>query len=190
MYELIRDRLAQSLLIGGEISTKDSESEKNECDAAVLIPILKKTEPEILLTLRARHLNSHGGEVALPGGKVDEEDASLIETALRETNEEVGIHTSHIEIIGGLKPKKSRFGLAVKPYIGLVDPQANIVANQDELSEVFSVPVAFFRDNEPKKQTNFEGNIYNIPSYEYDGYNIWGLTAFILMDFVYRVFEE
>lgn len=186
MYDVIQQRLNHTISSKGQAVSDEREG---SYDAAVLLPLINEQDPQILLTMRAMHLNSHSGEVAFPGGKVDEGDLSSMHTALRETEEEVGISPDDVRIVGALDYRQTRFGMAVKPYVGLVNDGAEIITNPDELSEAFLVPVSFFRDNEPQSQTKFEGNLYNIPSYRYQDYNIWGLTAFIIMDFVKTVFD-
>lgn len=186
MYDDIQRRLSHTLQ--ASVANASGELERSY-DAAVLLPLINEENPQILLTLRALHLNSHSGEVAFPGGKVDQDDLSSLHTALRETEEEVGIKPEEVQIVGALRHRQTRFGMAVKPYVGLVNDDAVITANPDELSEAFLVPVTFFRDNEPQSQTKFEGTLYNIPSYRYQDYNIWGMTAFIIMEFVNTVFD-
>jgi 8-oxo-dGTP pyrophosphatase MutT (NUDIX family) len=101
---------------------KASEDEYNfNKRAAVLVPlILVENQLHILLTLRSRHLRSHAGEVCFPGGKVDETDPSLIHTALREADEEVGLPAELVEIIGMLEPGLSRSNILVTPVMSLI----------------------------------------------------------------------
>lgn len=159
-----------------------------QADAAVLLPIFADTDLNLLLTVRAKHLNSHAGEVAFPGGKVDTTDQSIIETALRETHEEVGIAAEYIEILGQLSKRKSRFGLAVQPYVGLVKENATITASKNELDSTFKVPLDFFKATRPYPTTRFKGQVIPVISYEYDGHIIWGLTARIIQDLVNTAF--
>lgn len=154
--------------------------------AAVLIPVTCSQTPEVILTLRASGLSSHGGEVALPGGKHDVDDGSLLGTALRETQEEIGLSGEQIEILGSLKPFISRHGLQVTPFIGLIPEQAELVANNDELEAIFRVPIGYlFAD--PRSSTRVisrYGKTIRVPTYYYEGHKIWGLTAMILVEFL------
>src|SRR3989338_9158039 len=95
-------------------------TDKRYPEAAVLVPITRRDEPEVVLTLRASGLSTHGGEVAFPGGRRDPEDADLIETALREAEEEIGLPPGLVEVIGPLSTLVSRHGIPVTPYVGLV----------------------------------------------------------------------
>src|SRR5690606_26662707 len=89
-------------------------------EAAVLMPITRNDDPELVLTLRASGLSTHGGEVAFPGGRRDPEDRDLIDTALREAHEEVGLPPGLVEVVGPLSTLVSRHGIKVTAYVGLV----------------------------------------------------------------------
>ncbi|HET8706583.1 MAG TPA: CoA pyrophosphatase [Pseudomonadales bacterium] len=159
--------------------------------AAVLIPITDEAEPCVILTRRATHLKSHAGEVAFPGGKRDATDPSLVYTALRESEEEIGLSPKVVEVLGMLHPKQSRWGVMVTPFVGKVPPNLALTPNLDELDSIFSVPLRFFLDNAPNSsmQTEVFGQKFRVPSYQYGEYTIWGLTAFILVDLLNRVYD-
>ena len=155
--------------------------------AAVLIPLRKiNQQVEVLLTQRAGNLNTHGGEVAFPGGKQDASDASLQFTALRETHEEIGIAPEQITVLGELRPYVSKFGLLVTPFVGIVSDKAEIVVNPDEIESVFSVPLSYFETAKPIRidQISRHSEDYEVPVYKYQGYEIWGLTAMIMIEFL------
>ncbi|PCJ12112.1 MAG: CoA pyrophosphatase [Gammaproteobacteria bacterium] len=160
--------------------------------SAVLIAITNVDEPHIILTKRSAHLSSHAGEVAFPGGKWDDEDGDLLTTALRESREEVGLQAEHVlEIVGQLKPVVSRSGLNVTPYVAIVDDSAPLIPNLQELDSIFKVPLSFLMDgdNVRSKSIDYKGQKVVIPAYHYDGYVIWGLTAFMIVDLVNRAFN-
>ncbi len=94
-------------------------------EAAVLVPITRSDEPELILTLRASGLSTHGGEVAFPGGRRDPEDPDLIFTALREAEEEIGLPPGLVEVIGPLSPLISLHGIRVTPYVGVIPTTSN-----------------------------------------------------------------
>ena len=96
------------------------ETDKRFPEAAVLVPITRSDEPELVLTLRASGLSTHGGEVAFPGGRRDPEDPDLIFTALREAEEEIGLPPGLVEVIGPLSPLISLHGIKVTPYVGVI----------------------------------------------------------------------
>ncbi len=158
--------------------------------AAVLVPLRagrrRGAPPEMLLTERAGALSSHGGEVAFPGGKADQTDTSLAFTALRENQEELGITPEAVHLLGALRPFVSKYGLLVTPFVGVVDQHAPISPNPDEIASVFSVPLTFFGETSPVRIDDVarHGESYTIKVYEYEGYEIWGLTALIVEEFL------
>ncbi|WP_241607460.1 CoA pyrophosphatase [Rosenbergiella australiborealis] len=111
--------------------------------AAVLLLIIQHPQtPTMLFTQRSYHLRHHAGQVAFPGGKRDPSDASLLNTALRETYEEIGIPADKITLIGPLPTINSRAGQRVKPFIGYVAPNITLTANTDEVAKIFQLPLA------------------------------------------------
>ena len=160
--------------------------------SAILIPITDclKT-PELVLTKRSEHLSRHAGEVCFPGGKWEEGDVSLEHTALRETHEEVGLPPASVEIIGQISPVVSRSGLNVTPYVGIIDRQAELMPNLGELDSIFKVPLDYFldHDNIQAYSIKYNGGSIITPSYRYDGYIIWGLTAFMILDLLNQSFD-
>ena len=140
-------------------------------EAAVLMPIIKKTEPELLLTLRANYLSTHSGEVAFPGGK-------------REPAEEIALPAHHIEVIGSLEPLVSKYKIKVTPFIALVDDAIHYQPNLQEVAAIFTVPLAFFKA-EPQVITHridYLNRDWYVPCYNYQGYKIWGLTAIMIAE--------
>ncbi|QLC74059.1 CoA pyrophosphatase [Pseudomonas sp. LPB0260] len=167
------------------------EADRDFPEAAVLVPITRSDEPEVVLTLRASGLSTHGGEVAFPGGRRDPEDPDLIHTALREAEEEIGLPPGLVEVIGPLSSVVSRHGIHVTPYVGLVPDYVEYQANDSEIASVFSVPLAFFRDD-PREVTHridYLGQSWYVPSYRYGEYKIWGLTAIMLVELVNLLYD-
>lgn len=145
-------------------------------EAAVLVPITRSDEPELILTLRASGLSTHGGEVAFPGGRRDPEDPDLIFTALREAEEEIGLPPGLVEVIGPLSPLISLHGIRVTPYVGVIPDYVEYLANDAEIAAVFSVPLDFFRQD-PREHTHridYQGRSWYVPSYRFGEYKIWG----------------
>jgi 8-oxo-dGTP pyrophosphatase MutT (NUDIX family) len=154
-------------------------------DAAVLIPLIRRQEGyHILLTKRADHLSSHAGQVSFPGGKVEDHDANNIATALRETFEETGIAASHVKVIGSLGSFITGTGYRVEPIIGLVDGGFQLEIEREEVEIVFEVPLPIFMDQENYtiETFNLKGRDRRYHAICYDGFNIWGLTAAILVN--------
>ena len=160
--------------------------------AAVLIPlILHVNETTVLLTRRTENLTSHPGQISFPGGQMENTDGTPEETALRETEEEIGLHRSSVDIIGRLSDYETRTGYRVTPFVGLVDPPIYLKKNLNEVAEFFEVPLSFLLDpiNHQRHSQIQEGakrNFYAIP---YKQYYIWGATAGILVNF-YEVLKS
>ena len=154
--------------------------------AAVLIPVTNHSQPEIILTRRASHMSTHSGEVAFPGGKQDDTDNSLIDTALRESQEEIGLMPEDVQVIGQVETVISRFGIEVTPIVGVVEASTELTANAAELDRIFRVPLQFFLDKQNLKYDSLkdQGLAYQMPSFQYQEYRIWGLTAMMLVDFL------
>ncbi len=181
MIDLIKERLARY----APAPLGDPYREPRG-QAAVLVPVIDSDHPELLLTLRPGAMNAHGGEVAWPGGRQDEGDESLLHTALRETEEELGIAPRQIEVVGELRPFISKFGLLVTPYVGLLDSPVDLVPNPAEVESVFAVPMPWLLED-PRSSTDVierHGERHEVPVYHYDGFKIWGLTAMILREFI------
>jgi len=160
-------------------------------EAAVLMPVTRSGEPELVLTLRASSLSTHGGEVAFPGGRRDPEDPDLLHTALREAEEEIGLPPGLVEVAGPLSPLISLHGLRVTPYVGLVPDYVEYRPNDAEIAAVFSVPLAFFceRPRESTRRVDHEGRSYHVPCYRYGSYKIWGLTAMLVVELVNLLYD-
>lgn len=139
-----------------------------------------------MLTLRSAALSAHAGEVSFVGGKQDQSDRSLEATALRETQEELGVPGEALEIVSPLPGLVSKHGLWVTPFVALMNESTVLKPNSSEVSEVFEVPIAWLQDD-PRMTTERlerQGEVQMAPVYEYRGYRIWGLTALILWDFI------
>lgn len=164
-------------------------------EAGILVPITREHEPHIILTRRAQHMNTHKGQVAFPGGKYDEDDNILLNTALRECHEEIGVSPSQVEVIGPLSQVVSLHGIRVSPFVGLVEPTVTLKPNLDELDSIFKVPVSFFLNEEPARRDRmtYKGLALSVPSYDYqyegEVYQIWGLSAIVLVELMNIAFD-
>ncbi|WP_296947038.1 CoA pyrophosphatase [uncultured Massilia sp.] len=153
--------------------------------AAVLVPLVKRPSGlTVLLTQRTAHLSSHGGQVSFPGGRAEEEDSSPIETALRETQEEIGLARRHVEIVGVLPEQATASAYLVTPVVGLVTPPFDLVAESNEVAEIFEVPLGFLMDGMNHQRMSFDlpdgagrRSFYAMP---YERFFIWGATAGML----------
>ncbi|WKX25311.1 CoA pyrophosphatase [Tatumella ptyseos] len=155
-------------------------SDNTPHSAAVLVPIINRPlRPTLLFTQRSYHLRHHPGQVAFPGGKRDETDHSLYETALRETYEEVGIPAHLIQLVGELPTVNSRTGHSVKPFLALVQPNFSLNPNSDEVAEVFEVPLEYLM--QPTHYVTLPLGQRQVHFLPYGPHLIWGMTANILL---------
>ncbi len=151
--------------------------------ASVLVPlVLREDGVYLLLTMRTAHLNDHAGQVAFPGGRAEPADADAIDTALRETEEEIGLDRRHIDVIGTLPLYYTGTGYAVTPVVGLVTPPFDLKADPFEVAEIFEVPFQFLMDGANHQRLaaelpNGRRTFYAMP---YQNYFIWGATAGML----------
>ena len=158
--------------------------------AAVLVPIVERPQGlTILLTLRATSLSKHAGQVAFPGGRVDAEDADRVATALRETEEETGIDRGFVTPLGAIEPVESITGFEMFPIVALVREGFTATANPGEVDAIFEVPFAFLMDadNHRHEQATIKGTVRSYYRIPYDGYDIWGATARILVNLSRRL---
>jgi len=154
--------------------------------AAVLVPIVtRQNGPTVLFTQRTDHLEHHPGQVSFPGGHVEESDGSPEETAIRETEEEVGMHRRHIEVIGRIDTYLTSTGFSVVPVVARIDPPFEIIPDPEEVAEVFEVPLAFLLDpsNHMRETRLFGDQAWYAYAMPYNGYNIWGVTAGMVRNF-------
>ena len=154
--------------------------------AAVLLAITAEEEPELIYTLRSNKVSSHKGEVAFPGGREEQGDLSLAETALREAEEEIGLDRNLVEILGSLDTTVSRYGISVTPYVGIIPPNPNLNESSSEIESYFRVPVSYLANDIRHRNDKVTegGETFFMPAYKYNEYIIWGLTAMITVNFL------
>ncbi|MEO1398203.1 MAG: CoA pyrophosphatase [Pseudomonadota bacterium] len=158
--------------------------------AAVLIAVVDREEgASVLLTQRAEHLNSHKGQIAFPGGKIDVGETP-VEAALREAHEEIGLEPDDVTVLGAMGTYYSGSGYSITPVIALVKGEPDFEINEDEVADLFEVPLRFLmdRDNLGQESLFFKGNerYFYVMSYadpalsSPDERRIWGVTAGII----------
>ncbi len=158
--------------------------------AAVLIPLVEREEGlAILLTRRTNHLEHHPGQISFPGGHREDDDAAPEITALRETEEEIGLARERIEVIGHLDTYVTRTGFEITPVVGVVTPPLDLTLDTHEVAEAFEVPLEHFLDpaNHRRMSRMFEGRERFFWAMPYDDYYIWGATAGMLMNLYERL---
>lgn len=171
------DRLSAAL--PGSVEAKGALDQ-----ASVLICITTyNSAPEVILTKRAAHMRLHPGEVAFPGGRADEGDVDVWHTALREAEEEIALPQDAVQRIGQMNTMVTRSKIEVSPCVGLLDQPVCFEPNRDELDSVFLVPLQHLAEEENLciQWMDINGTKKPVPSYTYEDYEIWGMTAALLV---------
>jgi 8-oxo-dGTP pyrophosphatase MutT (NUDIX family) len=152
--------------------------------AAVLIGVVAHPEPTVILTQRTKGLTHHAGQVSFPGGRIDPEDAGPVEAALREAREEIGLTSDAIEALGFLDPFATITGFHVMPVVAWIAPQAAYRHAPSEVEEVFEAPLSFLLDpaNAQLREREFRGRKRRYHVYDWNGREIWGATAAMLVN--------
>lgn len=158
--------------------------------AAILCPIVERAHGlSVILTRRADNLRAHPGQISFPGGKIDPEDRSPLDAALREAEEEVGMLPRHVEVSGVLDPYATGTGFLVTPFVGFVDPRFRPVPDPDEVAEVFEAPLDFLMNHANHRRESFtrDGKTRYFYVMTVGEYRIWGATAGMLRVLADRV---
>lgn len=151
--------------------------------AAVLAPIIKRSDGwTMLFTQRAQDMPAHPGQISFPGGRMHDDDASPLETALRETEEEIGLARGLVEPIGAWEPYQTGTGFRITPIVGLVEPGFDLTLCEREVAGVFEAPLSFLFDaaNHERHETVWKGAPRAYWAMPYGDRNIWGATAGML----------
>jgi 8-oxo-dGTP pyrophosphatase MutT (NUDIX family) len=179
----LRARFAAPPAWQPEITGDGRAFEREPAHAAVLVPLVMHGDAvRVLLTRRTDHLRDHAGQVSFPGGRVEERDTDAVDTALRETEEEVGLERRHVEVIGTLATYTTVTAFHVTPVVALVQPGFTLALDAFEVAEAFEVPLAFLMDPANHRRHRFEavGQSRQFLSMPYGDYFIWGATAAML----------
>ena len=166
----------------------DWEADDIPAPAAVLIAVTDRSEPGIILTVRHADLRTHAGQVAFPGGRIDaDEDAT--EAALREAWEELGLEPAAVEPIAELEDYRTVTGFAVTPVLAVIPPDLPLAPHEQEVEDWFEAPLAFLLDpaNQQRQAMLFEGRERHYYRIDWNGRNIWGATAAMLVNLSRRL---
>lgn len=163
--------------------------------AAVLVPIVNRPDGlTLLLTLRSTGLPEHAGQISFPGGRVEAEDVSLADAALREAAEEVGLSAERVSILGELAPYETVTGYRVTPVVGWVEPPFDLNPDPVEVADFFEVPLAFLlnRENQQRHFRMFGETRLEFWAIPYGERYIWGATAamILILDHTLRAIEQ
>ena len=155
-------------------------------EAAVMLPLVHRAGAlYVLLTQRTAHLSDHAGQICFPGGRVNPEDANREETALRETEEEIGVDRARIEILGHLPLYELPTGFRITPIVGWIEAPFEVRPDPFEVAAVFEVPLSHFLElsHYARREYHFRGRHRHYMAVPYEGRYIWGATAGMLYTF-------
>ncbi|WP_430389143.1 CoA pyrophosphatase [Dyella sp. 20L07] len=157
--------------------------------AAVLVGLREGVQPRLVLTVRTDHLQDHAGQVAFPGGRTDPEDADAIATALRESEEEIGLSRNLVTPMGFLDRFETISGYCITPVVARIDPDARLYPAPAEVAEVFEVPLSFFLEpaNLRRYTMEFRGHRRDMVEFVHGGHRIWGATAAMVFNLLQRM---
>ena len=147
--------------------------------ASVLV-IIYGDPPFVIMTAKSPHMRLHAGEISFPGGKVEENDADLLHTALRETREEIGLRIRRNQIVGCLDTVTTlNSGFAIAPFVAVVDERPNLLPNS-EVEKILRIPLEAFLDTVAPDTSREHNAVQGMFTFEYDGRVVWGASARIL----------
>ena len=160
--------------------------------SAVLVPLFQDAAGDLhaVFTRRRADLRSHAGEISFPGGRRDEGE-TLLETALREAEEEVGLPRGHVDVLGALAPVGTFVtNYAIYPFVGLIEPGFAWTAQETEVAEVLEFSLDALVQGHSVKRLVRRGMAFRTDVYEVDGHMVWGATARILGDLLLRTKDD
>jgi 8-oxo-dGTP pyrophosphatase MutT (NUDIX family) len=172
-------------LLAGDLPETDS---REAIPAAVLIAVTDRDEPGVILTVRREDLRTHGGQVAFPGGRIDDGE-DVIAAALREAEEELGLNRSAVEVILPMEPYRTVTGYVVTPVLGVVPPDLPLAPHEPEVADWFEAPLGFLL--EPRRQVRqsalFKGRQRHYYEIMWNERRIWGATAAMIVNLSRRL---
>lgn len=189
----LAERLRAALREGHENGMALHQSDMNDprlaegiilAPAAVLIAVTDRSEPGLILTQRTAHLRKHAGQVAFPGGRMDDTDADLIETALREAEEEIALPRDKVNIIGVSDRYRTFTGFDITPVLGVIPSDLPLEPHAHEVADWFEMPLEFALDpeNQVRRWIEFQGAQHAYYEILWQDRRIWGVTAAILVN--------
>ena len=160
--------------------------------AAVLIAVTRptqKVDSHIILTVRSPDLKSHAGQISLPGGKREDTDSNAIATALRESEEEIGLEPNEVKTIGCLGTLALPSGYLITPIVGVINSGIKFIRQEDEVADIFQAPLDLVLNisSYKKSKVEFKGKKSTILELQYEDYRIWGATAAILFNLAQQI---
>ena len=157
--------------------------------AAVLVALVDRPEPTVLLILRPETMRKHAGQIAFPGGRVDPEDDGVIDAALREAEEEIGLLRGHVTVIATVDRYRTITGFEVTPVIAVVPPDLPLTPQPSEVAEIFEVPLSHLLDpaNHLERTVEWQGRERRFLEILWGERRIWGATAAMIVNLARRL---
>ncbi len=191
LFERLRSAHELGMARETELFERDSrifDDSQPIVDAAVLVAVTDRAEPGVILTQRPMTMRNHPGQIAFPGGRKDGDDADIIEAALREAQEEIGLPPSTVSIVGLADQYRTITSFVVTPVIAVVPPDLPLVANE-EVEHIFEVPLSFLLDpvNHRVNSLEWEGERREFFEIIWGEHNIWGATAAMIVNLSRRL---
>jgi 8-oxo-dGTP pyrophosphatase MutT (NUDIX family) len=157
--------------------------------ASVLLALRDDAQQRLVFTVRTHTLQQHAGQVAFPGGRMEPDDADTVATALRESEEEIGLSAAAVTPLGFLDRFETISGYCITPVVAMIDAHARLRADPGEVEEIFEVPFAFFLDpaNLRRYTMEYRGHQRDMVEFLHAGHRIWGATASILLNLLRRM---
>ncbi|WP_230483035.1 CoA pyrophosphatase [Sphingomonas sp. Leaf21] len=157
--------------------------------AAVLVPVTDRADPGVVLTQRTETLRNHAGQIAFPGGRADPGDVDLVATALREAEEEIGLHPDAVTVIGLADRYRTVTGFEVTPVLGVIPPDLTLRAAEGEVADLFEVPLAFLLDpaHHHRVSAPWRGRTRHFYEILWNDRRIWGATAAMIVNLSRRL---
>lgn len=178
----------QTELIGGDV-LEDEEGGDGPTPAAVLVPVVARPAPTVILTLRPDSMRKHAGQISFPGGRLDPEDDGPVAAALREAEEEIGLASHQVEIIGLGDLYRTVTGFEVTPVVGIVPPDLELRPHPGEVADLFEAPLDYLLDpaNQQVRTAIWRGRERCYYEIMWEGRRIWGATAAMIVNLSRRL---
>lgn len=192
LFPLTRERIVQRLARPApaprpeDLHLAAARQSARLTEAAVLVPIVNRASGlQVLLTQRTPHLDNHAGQISFPGGRVEAGDESRERTALRETEEEIGLPADAVRVLGRLPLYENLSGFRITPVVGWIEPPFELKPDPFEVESAFEAPLGYFLEaaNYQRRQFQFKGRHRHYLAIPYEGRYIWGATAAMLQSF-------
>jgi 8-oxo-dGTP pyrophosphatase MutT (NUDIX family) len=194
----LADRLREALeqgqqrspaLLAGDVRDPYLAEEQAVTPAAVLVPIVDRTEPGVILTVRTDLMRRHAGQVAFPGGRIDPDDEGPVAAALREAEEEIGLPQNQVEVIGTADRYRTITGFEVTPVLGVIPPDLPLRPQPNEVAAIFEVPLHHILRPEHQivRTVEWRGRQRSYYEIEWAGQRIWGATAAMIVNLSRRL---